>query len=123
MLRLFREVSLRAHRAHVGRALLIVVGVATGIALMVAFDVMNASVITGFRQTFTALAGPADLEVTLGVGEVGFPEDVADVVRRDPDVALTVPLVRGTVVIGDDASDPVQLFGAELTAEDDLARY
>jgi putative ABC transport system permease protein len=123
MLRLFRAVSLREHRAHVGRALLIVAGVATGIALMVAFDVMNASVITGFRQTFTALAGPADLEVTLGVGEVGFPEDVADVVRRDPDVALVVPLVRGTVVLGDDASEPVQLFGAELTAEDDLARY
>jgi len=123
VLRLFRAVSVREHRAHAGRALLIVAGVATGIALTVAFDVMNASVITGFRQTFSALAGPADLEVTLGVGEVGFPEDVADVVRRDPDVALAVPLVRGTVVLGDDASDPVQLFGAELTAEDDLARY
>jgi hypothetical protein len=44
-------VSLREHRAHVGRVLLIVAGVATGIAPMVAFDVMNASVITGFRQT------------------------------------------------------------------------
>src|SRR6266481_2486027 len=123
VLRLLRAVSVREHRAHAGRALLIVAGVATGIALTVAFDVMNASVIAGFRQTFSALAGPADLEVTLGIGEVGFPEDVADVVRRDPDVALAVPLVRGTVVLGDDASDPVQLFGAELTAEDDLARY
>src|SRR6266404_2156099 len=56
MLRLFRAVSLRERRAHVGRALLIVAGVATGIALMVAFDVMNASVVTGFRQTFMALA-------------------------------------------------------------------
>jgi len=56
MLRLFRAVSLRERRAHVGRALLIVAGVATGIELMVAFDVMNASVVTGFRQTFMALA-------------------------------------------------------------------
>ncbi len=123
MLRLLRHVSLREHRAHAGRAFLIVAGVAVGIALMVAFDVMNASVIDGFRQTFAALAGPADLEVTLGVGEVGFPEELADIVRADQDVATVVPLVRGAVVLGDDPSDTVQLFGAELTAEDDLARY
>jgi ABC-type lipoprotein release transport system permease subunit len=97
MLRLFRAVSLREHRAHFGRALLIVAGVATGIALMVAFDVMNASVITGFRQTFTALAGPADLEVTLGVGEVGFPEDVADVGAAERSVRHTVVLESMTL--------------------------
>lgn len=123
MLRLFRQVSVREHRAHWGRALLVVAGVATGVALVVAMDLVNTSVLAGFRSTFATLAGPADLEVTLGIGEVGFDEDVTDVVRHDPGVALAIPLVRGTVTLADDAGEVLQLFGAELTAEEDLARY
>jgi len=61
--------------------------------------------------------------VTLGIGEVGFAEDVVDVVRRDRDVTVAVPLVRGTITLADDATESLQLFGAELTAEEDLARY
>ena len=121
--RLFRQVSLREHRTHWGRALLVVAGVATGIALVVAIDIINTSVLASFERTFAALAGPADLEVALGTGEVGFDEEIAEVVRRDPAVALAVPLVRGTISLGSDASETLQLFGAELTAEEDLARY
>src|SRR5882724_3053339 len=123
MIRLFRQVSLREHRAHWGRALLIVAGIATGIALIVAVDIINTSVLAGFRRTFAVLAGPADIEVTLGIGEVGFAEDVVDIVRRDPDVTAAVPLVRGTIALADDVTETLQLFGAELTAEEDLARY
>jgi putative ABC transport system permease protein len=123
MLRLFLRVSLREHRHHWGRALLVLLGVATGIALVVAMDLVNTSVLAGFRSTFVALAGPADLEVTLGIGEVGFGEEVLDVVQRDPDVAAAVPLVRGTVTLADDAGEVLHLFGTELNAEEDLARY
>jgi len=117
------QVSLREHRAHWGRALLVVAGIATGIGLIIAVDIINASVLAGFQRTFETLAGPADLEVTLGIGEVGFAEDVVDVVRRDRDVTVAVPLVRGTITLADDATESLQLFGAELTAEEDLARY
>lgn len=123
MLRLFLRVSLREHRHHWGRALLVLFGVATGVALVVAMDLVNTSVIAGFRSTFAALAGPADLEVTLGIGEVGFGEEVTEVVRRDPAVAIAIPLVRGTVTLADDAREVLHLFGAELNAEEDLARY
>jgi len=123
MLRLFRRVSLREHRHHWGRALLVLLGVATGTALIVAMDLVNTSVLAGFRSTFAALAGPADLEVTLGIGEVGFGEEAVDVVRHDPAVAAGIPLVRGTVTLADDASEVLQLFGTELNAEEDLARY
>jgi putative ABC transport system permease protein len=61
--------------------------------------------------------------VTLGIGEVGFGEEVTEVVRRDPAVAVAIPLVRGTVTLADDASEVLHLFGAELNAEEDLARY
>jgi putative ABC transport system permease protein len=123
MLRLFLRVSLREHRHHWGRALLVLLGVATGIALVVAMDLVNTSVLAGFRSTFAALVGPADLEVTLGIGEVGFAEEAVDVVRRDPGVAAAIPLVRGTVTLADDPGEVLHLFGMELNAEDDLARY
>jgi putative ABC transport system permease protein len=123
VIRLFTQVSLREHRAHWGRALLVIAGIATGVALMVAIDLINTSVLLSFDRTFAALAGPADLEVTLGIGEVGFAEDTIDVVGRDPAVALAVPLVRGTIALADDPTETLQLFGAELNAEEDLARY
>ncbi len=123
MIRLFTQVSLREHRAHWGRALLVIAGIATGVTLMVAIDLINTTVLLSFDRTFAALAGPADLEVTLGIGEVGFAEDTVDVVRRNPAVALAIPLVRGTIALADDPAETLQLFGAELNAEEDLARY
>lgn len=123
MLRLLRQVSLRELRLRAGRTALLLGAVATGVALIVAVDVINTSVIASFQRAFAAVAGPADLEVTLGIGEVGFDEGVVEIVRRDPDVATAVPFVHGTVAYDDDGGGTLQLFGADLTAEDDLARY
>ena len=123
MLRLFRQISLRQLRASWGRTSLIVGGVAVGIALVVAINVINRSVLDGFRNAIELLAGPAALEVTLGVGEVGFPESVADTVRADPDVRAVVPLVHGTISLADDPRETLQLFGTDLTAEEELRRY
>lgn len=122
MFRLFRQVSLRELRARAGRTALLVGAVATGVSLIVAVDVINTSVLASFERTFASVAGPTDLEITLGNGEVGFDETVVDTVRRDRDVQAAVPFVRGTIGYAE-GDDSLQLFGAELTAEDDLARY
>lgn len=123
MLRLIKLISVPQLRASWGRTLLVIGGIATGVSLMVAIDVLNTSVLGNFQATIAALAGPAALEVTLGVGEVGFPESTVDVVKRDADVLAAVPLVRGTIALADDARDVLQLFGADVTAEEDLRRY
>jgi putative ABC transport system permease protein len=57
------------------------------------------------------------------VGEIGFPDAVTDVVRASPDVAHAVELVRGTISLADDPRETLQLFGADLTAEEELGRY
>lgn len=98
-------------------------GVATGVALIVAINIINTSVLVNFRQTIELIAGPAALEVTLGVGEVGFPESTIAIVQDDPDVVAAVPLVRGTIALASDPSDTLQLFGADFMAERDLERY
>lgn len=123
MLRLLRQISLRQLRASWGRAVLVIGGIATGVALITAIQIINTSVLDGFRHAIDAIAGPAALEVTLGVGEVGFAEAEVETVRADPEVVAAVPLVRGTISLADAPAETLQLFGADLTAEEDLERY
>jgi putative ABC transport system permease protein len=123
LFRLFWEISVPQLRASWGRTIIVIGGVATGVALIAAMELINASVLAGFHSTIDQIAGPAALEVTLGVGEVGFPETTVDTIRADPDVAAAVPLVRGTIAFADRPADVLQLFGADLTAEADLERY
>ncbi len=123
MFRLLRLISYPHLRASWGRTALVVGGIATGVSLIVAINVINASVLASVAQTFALIAGPADLEVALGGGEIGFPESALATVRADSDVRTAVPLVRGTVSLADTPEETVQLFGAELTAEEDLKRY
>jgi putative ABC transport system permease protein len=123
MLRLLRLISWPQLRQSWGRTLLVVWGIATGVSLIVAINVVNVSVFEGFRRTIAMIAGPADLEITLGMGEVGFAEPTIDLVRSDPGVAVAVPLVRGTVSLADDTGETLQLFGVDLTAESEMERY
>jgi len=124
LLALLRQISLRQLRESWGRTSLVIGGIALGVALIVAIDVINRSVVANFRQTLELISGPAQLEVTLGVGEVGFAESTVDIVRADPDVVAALPLVRGTLGwIHPRDPEPLQLFGMDLTKERDLARY
>jgi putative ABC transport system permease protein len=123
MLRLLRQLSLPQLRASWGRTALVVGGIATGVSLIVAIDIINATIVANLRNVLEMVAGPAELQVTLGIGEIGFPESVRERVEADPDVALAVPLVRGTIALADDPGAVLQLFGTDLTAEEVLGRY
>lgn len=123
MLELLRLVSVPQLRASWARTLLVIAGTLTGVALIVGINIINTSVSASFRQTLALIAGPADLEVTLGVGEIGFPEGTIEAVRGTPGVTTAVPLLRGTISLADRPTETLQLFGADLTAEAELARY
>ena len=123
MFQLLALVSWPQLRASWPRTLLVVAGTLTGVALIVGINVINTSVLANMRQTLALIAGPSDLEVTLGVGEIGFAETAVATVRAVAGVRAAVPLLRGTVSLADAPSETLQLFGTDLTAEDDLARY
>ena len=123
MWRLLRQISYPQLRASWGRTALVVGGIATGVSLIVAINIINTSVLANFRNTIELMAGPAALEVTLGVGEIGFAESTGETIRGDPDVLAAVPLVRGTVALADGSGEALQLFGTDLTAEEVLQRY
>jgi putative ABC transport system permease protein len=123
VIRLLPQISVPQLRASWGRTSLVVGGTLTGVALIVGINIINTSVLANVRRTIALLAGPADLEVTLGVGEIGFPETAVERARAVPGVRTAIPLVRGTVALADDPRETLQLFGADLAAEEDLARY
>jgi len=63
--------------------------------LISGISIINTSVLGNFRRTIEVMAGPAQLEVTLGVGEVGFPEELVETVRADPPSRFALSLRFG----------------------------
>src|SRR3989454_9132282 len=105
MLVLLRRISARDYVSAPMRLGLMVGGIASGIALIAALGIINRSVLANFRGMLEREAGKAALQVTLGTGEVGFAESVAETVRADPAVAAVVPLVRGTLGLPDNPGE------------------
>ena len=123
MLRLLKSISLRQLSTNWGRAVLVVLGTATGVSLISAIAIINGSVVKNFTRTIDAIAGPADLEVVLGLGEIGFGEEAVEVIRDLDGVDAAIPLVRGTLALNAGDSLAIQLFGVDLVEEEDLGRY
>jgi len=114
MVGLLRRLSLRDYRAAPGRLLLMLGGIASGIALIAALGIINRSVIANFRAMLEQAAGRAALQVTLGTGEIGFDESLVQTVARQSGVADAFGLVRGTLVAADQSGEVLQLFGLDL---------
>src|SRR5262245_27000898 len=117
MLQLLRRISLREYRLAPGRLILVLVGVASGVALIAALSIINASVLDNFRASLERAAGAASLQVFLGTGEIGFPDDALDTVTADRDVRAAFGLVRGYLAATDGSGDVLQLFGVDLTSD------
>jgi putative ABC transport system permease protein len=117
MLELLRRISLRDYRAAPGRLGLMIAGIATGVALIAALDIVNGSVVTNFRTMLERAAGKAALQVTLGTGEVGFAEELVGAVAAEGKVAQAFGFLRGTLGVADGSGEVVQLFGIDLVSE------
>jgi len=117
MWRLLRSVSVPDYRAAPGRLVLMVGGIAAGVALVAALGIVNASVLSNFRASLERAAGRAALQVVLGTGEAGFSEGVGAAVARDPQVLHAFGLVRGTLAPVDAPGEVLQLFGVDLASE------
>lgn len=117
----FRQ-ALHRVKAVLARLVLTVVCVALGVALVVAFQLMNASVLASFLETAEAMAGSASLSIT-AVNELAFPEEVADQLRGLEGVRLAVPLVRSTTYTDDGSGDVLTVHGVDLANDDAVAAY
>jgi putative ABC transport system permease protein len=120
---LLKRISARQLAASWPRTILVVGGVAVGVTLIAAIGIINDSILENFRRTIEVVAGPAALEITLGTGEIGFDESALAIAKGDVGVELAIPIVRGTISLADAPEQTLQLFGVDLFAESDLARY
>ncbi|WP_396626532.1 ABC transporter permease, partial [Luteitalea sp.] len=101
MLRLFRQLILRHLRAEVLRTAITVVGVAAGIAVVLAIRLTNASAVRGFQAALDLTSGRAGLEILgsgFGLEETRLPD--LDWLRA---YGVTSPVIDGDVlaVVGD----------------------
>src|SRR4051812_48699878 len=88
------------------------IGIAVGVALVVAVSAMYGSLSRSIERSTSDLAGSADLEGA-GLSESGFDAHLVDEAAAVPGVGAAIPLIRSAVVID---RQPTLLFGFDQRA-------
>ncbi len=101
------------------RATLTALGIALGVALFVAIAAINESTLAFFRTNVSSMTGKASFTV-LG-SEVGFPEEIVDVVREVPGVESAVPMIENRARFG--SGETLVVFGVDLLQEAAVREY
>ncbi len=109
---LLLRAGLRHARARVGQSLLAVVGVALGVAVVVAVDLANDSARRAFALSAETVTGRATHQVV--GGSQGLPEAFYTELRVALGLRRSAPVVEGTVVAGE---RPFTLLGVDPFAE------
>lgn len=104
--------SRRFLTGHPWQLFLTVLGVALGVAVVVAVDLANASADRAFRLSMDAVTGHATDEI-IG-GPTGLPEDVYSRLRVDADLETSAPVVDG---YGSARGETLHIVGVDPFAE------
>lgn len=97
------------------QSLLLVVGVALGVAVVVAIDLANGSALAAFRLSTDAVAGRATHQVVGGPG--GMEEEVYTGLRVGLGLRAAAPVVEGLVSVPALDGAPLTLLGVDPFAE------
>lgn len=113
MLRLFWTISLpRIGRAPL-RSLLVVLGIALGVATLVAMTLVNRSILGAFHESIERVAGRAALVVSNG--EAGVPAELVGVLVARPEVAHAAAAIELTALrAGAPGRGPILLLGIDF---------
>src|SRR5262249_40981808 len=118
MLELIRTVSLRHLIAHPLRSLLVLFGIALGVATMVATIAVNRSVMAAFHEMVERVAGKSDLIITRG--EAGVPDELIDELRQVEGVAHAAGTLEITTrrPTGPVNQEPILILGVDFLGDD-----
>ena len=116
---LLQTVSIPRLREHALRTSLTVVGIALGVAILIAVALVNQSILGSVAATIDDIAGRSDLQV--GAGSSGFDVALLDKVRETPGVAKATLVLEQTVDLraAGGASERLLLLGVDLLNGDD----
>src|SRR6266850_1397383 len=108
MLDLLRTLPLRNARRHPLRSVLTAAGVACGVTLFVAIEIINAATLGFFSEGVRAMGGEAALAVT--GSDAGFSAAHLETVGAVPGVKRAVPLIQASLGLpGNRAQPPERL--------------
>ena len=116
--RLLVRASYGFYRAHPGQTLLILIGIALGVAVVVAVDLANESARRALDLSLESVAGGATHRIYGGPG--GIPEGVFSRLRREKGVHASAPVMVDQVEL---AGRSFTLLGVDPVSEIALARY
>lgn len=129
--------ALRNMRTRLWRTGLTIMGIALGVAVVLAVRVTNAGTLDSIEKMFTSAVGDVELLIHPGEDEDSLANDVLEVVRRTPGVAVAAPSAWGlAAVVGDVGTAEVrwgmggvqvgrllQIFGIDLEQDQQVRVY
>jgi putative ABC transport system permease protein len=121
MFRLFLTHSLRYFARHPALTALNVLGIALGVTVFLAVQIINHSALESFRASVDIVAGKADLEI-VGDG-LRFDENAYPIVANDPDVAAATPTVEDVASLTDYPGEYLQLLGVDIFSNGPLRTF
>jgi len=114
MLSLFRSISLREFRIAPFRTLLVIAGIATGVAMITAIAIVNRGVLDHFRRSILSVAGKAELQVVAPGGEYRINASIARSVAAIEGVQTAVAVIDQSMpLVG--SEHRIRLFGTDFT--------
>ena len=121
LFRLIRLVAWRAISRDPLRSLITVLGVALGVAVVLAIHLANDGVLESFRTSLDYVAGKSRLQVS--AGEVGFDETLLPVIAGTPGVAHAVPMVEAVTPVAGLPGQVLLVLGVDVLADAGVRDY
>jgi len=103
------------------QSLLMVMGIALGVAVMVAIDLANASASQAFQLSTESVTGKTTHQIVAGPD--GLTESLYTTILRQKWSEMAAPVISETVISPELGSQPLQLLGIDPFAETPFRNY
>ena len=103
------------------RNLITVLGVALGVAVVLAIRLANDGVLQSFRSSLDHVAGKSRLQVS--AGEQGFDETLFPIIAGTPGVAHAVPVIEAVTPVAGFPAEVLLVLGVDVLADSSVREY
>ncbi|MBK9294964.1 MAG: ABC transporter permease [Oligoflexia bacterium] len=123
MLNLFKFISLRHLFLKPTRVLLTTLGIALGVSLFIAIEIINKSTLQSFKQSVEAISGKANLVIT--GPRVGFSSEILDKLKKFKEIKHAVPMVQTNIYFTNQnkLNENLVVLGVDLLKESSVRTY
>ena len=118
---LLRLVAWRTLRRDPLRSAITVLGVALGVAVVLAIRLANDGVLDSFRASLDHVAGKSRLQVS--AGEPGFDEALFPQIAQIPGVAKAAPVIQELTSVAGSPGEVLLVLGVDLLADSGVREY